>query len=244
MSSRGTEIVAQIDQEMGIQTLTPERLLESLLQAENEAEFVAIIQAARSMIDYSFFQSLTGRIEALQAAGNQAEAQQLKALRSRILDVSARIEEEERQRINQAAQLLSQLVQAPDPNSFIKKNLPHFDDVFFMVLANHIQAATQNGQKEMAERLSNLQNRIAATIDEQMPPELKLLSQLMQAESPEAIKPILEQRKAEITPRFMELLDRAINDLKSKGQHQLVGQIEVIKAAAAGVKQTSSIILP
>jgi hypothetical protein len=42
----------------------------------------------------------------------------------------------------------------------------------------------------------------------------------------------------------MELLDRAINDLKSKGQHQLVGQIEVIKAAAAGVKQTSSIILP
>jgi hypothetical protein len=113
-----------------------------------------------------------------------------------------------------------------------------------MVLANHIQAATQNGQKEMAERLSNLQNRIAATIDEQMPPELKLLSQLMQAESPEAIKPILEQRKAEITPRFMELLDRAINDLKSKGQHQLVGQIEVIKAAAAGVKQTSSIILP
>jgi hypothetical protein len=244
ISSKGKELVAEIDEEMGIQTLTPDRVIENLLQAEDEDEFNAIVQAARSMIDYTFFQSLTNQIESLQKEGKTAEAQALKTLRSRILDTSAKIEEEERQQINTATQLLQQLIQTNDPKSFIQQNLSQFDEVFFMVLGNQIETAAQTGKEEVAKRLSMLHQLIAQAINEQMPPELKLLSRLMQTESPEAVRPLLQAHKAELTPRFMELLDRAIADLHSKGQKQLAEQLTLIKKEAEGVKQTSSIILP
>ena len=244
MSSNGQQIVAEIDEEMGIQTLTPERVIENLLQAEDEEEFSAIVQAARPMIDYTFFQSLTNRIDGLQKEGKKDEAQALKTLRSRILDTSAKIEEEERQQISAATQLLQQLLQASDPKSFIQQNLSRFDEAFFMVLGNQIEGAAQAGKEEVAKHLSMLHQLIAQAIDEQMPPELKLLSRLMQTESPEAVRPLLQAHKAELTPRFMELLDRAIADLRSKGQAQLAEQLTLIKKEAEGVKQTSSIILP
>jgi hypothetical protein len=113
-----------------------------------------------------------------------------------------------------------------------------------MVLGNQIETAAQTGKEEVAKRLSMLHQLIAQAINEQMPPELKLLSRLMQTESPEAVRPLLQAHKAELTPRFMELLDRAIADLHSKGQKQLAEQLTLIKKEAEGVKQTSSIILP
>ena len=89
-SSQGKEIIANIDEQAGFQPMTPELLLENLKNAASDEEFANLIQAGRPLIDYAFFQSLTAQIEALTKSGNTTEAEQLKALRSRILDVSAR----------------------------------------------------------------------------------------------------------------------------------------------------------
>lgn len=242
-SSQGKDIVAEIDKKAGFQLMNPETLLEDLKQTEDDEEFMDLIRAGKPLIDYTFFQNLTSQIEALTTQGNKAEAEKLKALRSRILNASAQVEEENRKIIARATRLLNELMQASDPKALILEKIDQFDDIFFAILAANAQDAERQGQKDVAQKLINLQDQIMSVIQEKMPPEMRLLNHLLQVESPDLIKPTLEQNRTLITPQFMELLERVKASLESRGQQALLSLLMNIQAEAKALQQESSVIL-
>ena len=246
-SSQGKMIVAEIDQEAGFQLMNPETLLARLKQAENDEDFMHLIRVGKPLIDYAFFQNLTGQIEALLKQGNKTEAEKLKALRSRILNASAQAEEENRKRIAKATRLLNELMQAADAKTFIIENIDQFDDLFFSLLVANAQEAEKRGQKEVLQKLVNLQKQVVAVIQERFPPELRLLNQLLQLGSPDLIKPTLEQNRTSITPQFISLLEQVEADLDSRGQNQMRAMLRQIKTEAEAIKKggrTSPILIP
>jgi len=232
LSSKGQEFVAQIDKETGLQSLSPEKLLQDLQQAANDNEFISLVAAGRQLIDYTFFQTLTGQIDAAEVANDTETAETLKSLRSRILDASARIDAAARQAMDKASALLTKLLEAADPQKIILDNLDQFDDTFVALLGAQVQKATQDGKTEIAERLTNLYHLIMQTLQEQMPPEMLLLNQLLESGSPEAISNILQQNKSMLTPDFIHFLSRIQADLENQGQVELASLVSEIKRQA------------
>ena len=243
-SSRGQEIVAEIDEAAGFQKMTPETLLESLKNASDEQELINIIRAGKPLMDYTFFQTLTGQIETLEATGQPQEAEKLKILRAHILDISARLEDEGRKIINQANQLLQEVLQASNLENFVSENLDRFDDTFFSVLAANAQGAAKQGQQKVAEQLAELQKRILTIIQEKVPPEFQLLNLLLVAESLEAIKTILAENRSLITAQFMDMLAEVKQDFAQQGQTQIVNRLDQIKQAADELRQGGIILTP
>jgi len=232
LSSKGQELVAQIDDKIGLQSLSPEKLLQDLQQAANDDEFISLVAAGRQLIDYTFFQTLTGQIDAAEAANDTETAENLKSLRSRILDASARIDGAARQAMDKANALLTELLEAADPQKIILGNLNQFDETFVALLGARVQKAEQDGKPETAKRLSDLYHLIMQTMQEQMPPEMLLLNQLLESGSPEAINGILQQNKTMLTSNFIHFLSHIQADLENQGQVELAALVAEIKTQA------------
>jgi len=225
----GQELVAQANKKFGLRAMTHQQLLEDLQQAESEDEFMALLAGSQSMLTYEFFQGLTQQIEATQAAGDTARAEELKALRSKILDVSAKLEEDARQALDQSKTLLDELLQADDPQSLIEANLDNFDDIFLSVLVANIQEAEQNNQVDALHKLSTMYEQIMQTLQKNLPPEVQFLNQLLTAESSAQMRALLDGNPDRITLVFRQILAQARADFESRGQPQVAAAISQIE---------------
>jgi len=57
LSSQGEALIIQLDEKIGLQRLSPEKLLDDLQQASTDEEFTALVAAGRQLLDYTFFQA-------------------------------------------------------------------------------------------------------------------------------------------------------------------------------------------
>ena len=141
-------------------------------------------------------------------------------------------------------QLMQEVMQTEDLDSFVSSNIARFDQTFFSVLTANIQEATRQGQEKAAQQLGDLQSKILAIIEEKVPPEFKLLNVLLLAESTEQMKSMLAQNQALLTTQFMDLLERATADFESQGQTEIIERLRDIKTEADSLKASGSILMP
>ncbi len=234
-TEHGQAYVTQIDEKIGLQSFSPEKLLSALKNASSEEEFVALVGSGRSLLDYTFFQNLTAEINAASATGNTTEAEKLKALRTRILETSARVDKETREMLNNTHQLMQNLVDAPNPQQFVQNNLAKFDEMFFTILIANIQEAQKAGQMETVQKLSNLYKLVMDTLQEQLPPEVQLLNKLVGAQTPQAIAALLAENKTLITPEFVAMVERMEAEVQSQGQPEISAALAEIKKQAQAI---------
>ena len=244
LSSQGMALVAEIDKQVGLAPVSTESLLERLKEAKSDEELFALVQSGRGLIDYNFFQGLTAEIDALEAAGNTTEADRLKTLRSRILDISAKVEEENKKVVERATKLMDAVLKAEDKRAFVEEHLREFDEGFFAILAANIQEAAKRGQDNVAETLTKLHQQIMAVIQEKIPPEFRFLNELLQLGDIDMIKGKLGENRALITDQFLALIDRAKEDFEGQGQTEIVALLEQIKVEANTLKQGGIILTP
>ena len=142
------EAVGQINQQT-----TREQLLNMIVAAEDD-QLEAYVMAGRPLIDYGFYQELTGRIETAQAAGDTATAQRLTSLRERILALTAQLDQASRQMLEEASTFLRDLLQAPDPQTLLQENWDRVDDAFMQVLEMNLEAASSAATSSSIAKLS------------------------------------------------------------------------------------------
>jgi hypothetical protein len=153
-STNGRELVAEIDRELGIVVMkSQEELLDKLQQARSEEEFQSLVVAGQSFLDYGFFQQLTAKIDEATKQGNQAEANRLRALRTRILDTKSQLEAENKAALEAAGKLLEQLLQSRQPDKILDENLDKLDDAFFFILQANMREAQRQGYQDAARAL-------------------------------------------------------------------------------------------
>jgi HD superfamily phosphodiesterase len=211
-------------------------LLDKLIQASRAGEETKIdtmIAVGRPAIDYIFYQQLTLLIETAQEAGNTTEADTLKALRERVLDVSAEIDAEVERATEQATLLLKQILDSDDLEAAVLANLDQIDELFLNAVALNMQAAEQAGRTEEVQRLQQVGDIMMRLIQESQPPEIQFINSLLTADSTQEL---LEQNKDKLDDRMLELMRLVEEDLRQSGRRELAQRLAEIQTQAASLR--------
>jgi hypothetical protein len=235
LSSHGRAAAAEVDASLGLgETITREELLSRLQTAQSDDEFETLVALGRPLLDYAFFQNLTAQIE---AAPDTETASHLKVMRSKILDSTAKQDEEARAAMQRASSLLKDILQAEDPQTVVRQHLDEINDTFFVVLSANIQHAEAQNRKDVAQALQQLADLIITLIEERLPPEVRLINQLVNASYPDDTRKLLEARREILTPEFVITLDRLIADLEQAGNADVADHMKQVKAQAELLSQ-------
>jgi hypothetical protein len=205
--------------------LTREMLLERLLAARDDQALEALAEAGSPALDYSFFILMADRIEAAEKSGDAKMVTRLLDIRGRLLALTDKWEKARSARVNQVGRQLDALLQAPDPEDAVQHLLPEVDELFLSVLSSHIEAAKKAGKDDTAARLEGLMSRIVAEIRRRIPPGIELINELVEQEDEASMRQLLAERRSELTPEILEVLERLHDDLHSSGDGELVTRV-------------------
>lgn len=239
-TSTGHEVAAREDaiRELG-SGITREGLLDKLIQASQAGEDTKIdtmIAVGRPAIDYIFYQQLTSRIEAAQESGNTTEADSLKALRERVLDVTAEVDAEIQRATEQATKLLKQILDSDDLEAAVRANLDQIDELFLNAVALNLQAAEQAGRTEEVQRLQQVGDTMMKLIQESQPPEIQFINSLLSAGPADKTQELLVQNKDRLDARMLELMRLVEEDLRETGRTELAQRLAEIQKQAASLQ--------
>ena len=180
--------------------LDREKLLEILIEAPNDDRLNALVSLTRPGLDYTFFQSLTDRIE--KKTGD--ERIKLEGLREKLLEITRRLDQRAEEEYKRASELLNTLLAADDIQQATGSHIQEINEVFVQVLNRALQEANQ---KNDTERMPKLQQIVAVLQQASAPPpELALLEELLEAPDEAALNKMLEQHNAEITPELSSII--------------------------------------
>jgi hypothetical protein len=230
LSSTARAAAAEVDVSLGLgETINREELLTRLQGAQSDQEFEELVAAARPLLDYAFFQNLTAQID---AASDGDSADRLRALRKRILDTAAKQDDEVRARVQRAGELLKAILEAEDPRALARQRLEEFDDTFFVVLSANVQRAESQNRKDLAEALQQIADMVLGLIEDALPPEVRLVGQLLNAPFPDGTRQLLESQRQIITPQFLTALDQVITQLEEAGNAEAAEHMRQVKGQA------------
>lgn len=211
-------------------TLSRAKLLQRLLEIEDESQQKALVAAARPLLDYGFFQTLTGMVEEAKQAGNTEKANRLLDLRSKFLKWIDELDAEARRIWDRKAKLIQEILQSSDWRAAMEPHWQEIDQIFLTILARNIQLAQQQDNTQTAARLQQLADLAMVIAREHAPPEVQLLNRLLEADYPEGTQRILEQNREQINTDFAKLMDAVIRDLAAQGRQQDVDTTQLIRA--------------
>ena len=217
--------------------LDREKLLDILIEAPNDDRLNALVSLTRPGLDYTFFQSLTGRIEI--KSGD--ERKKLEGLREKLLEITRKYDQRTEQEFKHASDLLNTLLAADDIKQATATHIQEINDTFIQVLNQALEEANKNNDSE---RMPKLQQIVAILQQASTPPpELSLLEELLDAPDEAALNKMLEQHAAEINPELSSLigniLARSEEQAGVKPQGEEAQTIEKLRALYKAVLKFS-----
>lgn len=210
--------------------LSPQMLLDHLLKNLNEQDILdGIIAAGQQAMTYDFFSLLTAAIEKQEKSGQKETAQQLTGLRADLLELQKMMQEQSRQVIGTALEALQAVIDAPDKEAALAQHADKIDDVFMYVLQTQMAEAEKRGDKETMQALAEIQELIVQQIEQQLPPQIQFLNQLVRTESMEAQVQMLDENAHLLSPEMLSMVDQVIEQAGKSGDEQLNGRLQTIK---------------
>lgn len=211
---------------------TPSQLLEMVVAAEEERVVEALVTAARPLVDYTFFQQLTERSEAAQGRGDAAEAERLANLRDRILKYTQQLDELQRAVLQQATQVLSDILASNDIEQAVAERAPYIDQNFLSVLAANLQQAERQNATTAVKRLQQVWDAVMSLMQEEAPPEIALINDLVSAEYPSGTRQLLAQNREMIDDDFIAAMSALADQLDAEGASELGARLRQIRSQA------------
>lgn len=207
-----------------------EKLLELLLNSDDPDTRAALIVLGQPLVDYLFFQAITQQIE---QSTSKEEQQRLESLRQEVLEVRDEMKAAAQQMVDSRLALLRDLLTMEKPELLIRRHLTELDDLFFDVLGAEIEQAERAGDAQTVSRLREIWQLTIGIMQQQVPPELRLLTRVLEAKDIEEIRALLEANRRLISQPFLELLEQAEQDLSRQGQDGLARRMAAARAEAA-----------
>ena len=212
--------------------LTREEFLEKVIECESGAELEAVIALGRRMLDYQFFRSLTSKIEAHEGEGNAEEAQRLKDLRSRILEIRDRLNAKTQAILQKKANLLRGIFESEYLEEALLEHVEEIDEVFFAVLSANVEQAEAGGDKEAARRLKRLETLAFQLLEERTPRPIRFINQLMEAQYPRETKKLLEENVEQVDNELLNVLDLVIENMNRRGEKKPARHLREVRDQA------------
>lgn len=223
------------DETASVQITSPQEFIHYLLKTDDEQQQKSLIAAARSLLDYAFFQALTGMITESQQAGNHKEADQLLDLRSKILAWIDELDAEAEKIWEHKAKLIQEILQSPDWRAALEQHWQEIDSIFLTILSSNAQQFTKQGNAQTAAILQQLADLAMIVAREHAPPKVQLLNQLLEADYPAGTQRILKENRDQVDADFVRLIDHVARDLMAQGRQEKVDALQRIRALAAEI---------
>jgi len=185
-------------QEVG-QGLTREKLLDIVLESQNDARVRAYVSIARGGMDYQFFQLLTERID--KASGD--ERARLESIREKLLDFTNEIDKQLEARYKQAQEFVESLLAQDDVVKAVQNNLNGFTQDAVDIVNQMLRQASE---KNDYTRMGKLQKMAEILREVSTPPEVAYIEQLLDAPDDATLEKMLEANKDLLNDQFMEAL--------------------------------------
>ena len=212
-------------------------LIDQLVASQERAVREALVTVGRQLLDYAFFQALTARIDASEAAGDTAMKDRLLGLRKEVQEIRDQVDAVAMEVLNERARLLRSLLVAEDLREMLARHLPEIDDVFLGVLNSNLEQAMTNGRLDVAEKLRKIGDTAVALLTEHAPPEIKFINKLVSSENNEQVLQLLEQERGRLDQDLVEFVEHTAEDLKKGGRQD---SAERLRYAAEWIKEMIS----
>jgi hypothetical protein len=213
--------------------LTPQLLRDHVLSYEDDEELMkalVVSLAAQGALPYEFFQMVTELIETKQATGDQAVADRLARVRDEALAIQNEMRQQSQQVVEGANRVLQQILAAPDKATAVQQYIDVIDDVFMYVLSARLAQAEQQGNQAEANVLNEIHQTIVQQMESQLPPEVSLLNDLLEAETDEERRQILDENGELVSPDLIQMIDMIGQQIAQSNQPELNGRLQQIKS--------------
>jgi len=233
LSSEGQRVKARGDMLEALRAEpTREKLVDLLVQAPDERTREVLIAFGRPMLDYPFFQSLTALIE---SAPDQDERERLVALRTEVLAVRDRIDEQTRALYGERSTLLRDLLLSDDPETLAQRRFQELDSAFFNVLRASLEEAESAGDAETVKALQAVWNLVLGLMESTLPPELQLFNRLMTVEDDEDVEELLQQNRDLVTEQMVQFIESAEASMREEGEAKAAERLALVLEKVKGM---------
>ncbi len=214
---------------------TREELLSQLLdfwkEGENgEAVATAVLNAAAALTDYQFLLGLADRLD---NSTDPEERSALIAIRDRTVEIGEQRSQSQQMAAQQVQAVLQEVLQAPDTDAALKENADQINEMFLAVLASNIRQAEQNKATFAVQRLRTIYEKAVAILEEQMPPEMRLLNRLLSAPDEGTMRRLLQDNRSQLSQEFVEALKTLEDRFSREGNSALASRVSSIRGQAA-----------
>ena len=199
--------------------LTREKMLDLVIHAPNETRLSALVGLARPLLDYSFFQLLSERIDRARGDGRT----RLVELRAQLLEMTQEIDKQVETQRKQIRQLINAILQSPDIEQALTNALPAIDEVFEQEIESMLQEARQQGDLDRSGKLQ----KIIETLQKASapPPEMQLVEDYLDITDDEPRKQYLQDHQDQVNEGFMELLANLAVQTQSGPDKELAARV-------------------
>lgn len=212
------EAAIQALQQASKDGLTHEKLLEIFIAAKSDVSLSTLVSMARPGMDYTFFELLSGRIDA--ASGEEKE--RLTGLREKLLSLTERVDKVVQERLSHAKEALDHVLNFDDPEKIILENTDAIDDFFMEALRSELHQAQTDGNLERLTKLRKVVEIIQKL--SQPPAEYALVEELLSAEDEAQRQQILETNSQSINADFLQILNGLVMQSEKESQPAEVQQ--------------------
>jgi len=212
-NAQATEAAIKKLQDASKDGLTREKLLELLLNTNDDLQLSTIASLARSGIDYVFFQQLSEKID---SAKDDKEKKHLLEIRKRLLEITDEIDKRLQEELKKASENLSKVLAAEKIEEFIMGNSEIINEFFLQQL----EAALKNAKKAGdLEKISKLE-KIMVVIEKTTAPtkEIQLLEKLLKIEDVKQLDEEINMNIDQLTPEFFSVANNVLSQTKNQSE--------------------------
>jgi hypothetical protein len=213
---------------------TRDEIIDLLLEAwqeEDGRDVVGSLAVALSPIfDYQFLMDVTQRMEATEDEETRARLEELRTL---VLQVQDRQKQSQAEQSQQAQAVLQEVLQATDVKSKLREMAAYIDEGFLALLAAQVQAAEQNGATGAARRMREIYDQALDLLQETLPPDLRLLNELLSAPDDAAVRTLLRENRELLTPELLSSLQPLEEEMRANGRPEMADRLKTLRGQVA-----------
>lgn len=216
--------------------LSPALLLEHVLLNQEERDVVdSLVMAGQQALTYEFFSGLTLEIEKQEMAGDKVKIARLTQIRTDLLALQEEMRQASQQVVNEADETLQKIMKSENLETAVRQYAAQMDDAFMYVLSRRMGEAQEAGETAVFQRLSQIQALIMKQVENQAPPEIQLLTKLVQTDSAMDRDKLLEENKEMVTPDLLRVIDVLLTQVKGNPNREddMEARLETIKGMIA-----------
>lgn len=201
--------------------MSRDQLLDRLAAARDEPEVRGMVASARPLLDYQFFLVLSNRIEATSGE----EKQRLEELREQLLTLTEELDKEAETALARSSEVLKAILESEDPKAAVREHLTEIDDLVVGLLSANVRELEARGEKERAAQLRAVWGIILSALEETMPPEIRLINQLLALETESERRALMEEKDQLITEECLKLMEAMAANLSEQGHPEVAERL-------------------